>query len=260
MDTIKLSSGVEMPVIGLGTYKSSPREAYKAVLWAISAGYRHIDTAAFYQNEEDVGRAISESGVPRKEIFITTKLWPDSYSRAEEGFEESRSKLGVDKIDLYLLHWPQSGWQEAWERLKRIKMSGKAREIGVCNFTVRHLKEMKGLPVINQFECNPFLSQEALRAYCKEKGIVVEAYTPLTRAEKLSHPKITEIAEKLGKTPAQVMLAWGLQKGNVVIPKSVHHDRIISNLDVSLTLDDEDMKRLDSLDEGFRMAPDPEDM
>lgn len=264
-----------MPRVGLGVWKARGREAVQAVTWALQAGYRLIDTAAVYENEEEVGKAIRESDVPREQIFLTTKLWNDDqgYDTALRAMDVSLQKLGTDYVDLYLVHWPFTGvrWPytnqakmddprhdkraETWKAMEEILASGKAHSIGVSNYLIKHLEEMDAYarvePVVNQIEFHPFWYRNELHEYCQAKGIVVESYSPLSRAKKLFDPHITAIAEKHNRTNAQVLLRWGLQHGNVVIPKSTHQERIIENMavfDFALTTDD--MAVLDRLDEG----------
>jgi diketogulonate reductase-like aldo/keto reductase len=262
----KLNNGVEMPALGLGTYMMrSGTETEKAVLWALDAGYRLIDTATLYENERSVGEAIKKSRVPREEVFVTTKLWNDDhgYKRAVEAFQESSGKLGLDYIDLYLIRWPVEGLRgESWGALEALLADGKCRAIGVSNYTVRHLEELiessKTVPAVNQVEFSPYLFQSELLEYCRAKDIRLEAYSPLTRGARLSDPELIRMAERYGKTTAQVLVRWALQHEVVVIPKSSHKDRIRENAEVfDFSISPDDMDRLDSLDEDLHTDWDP---
>ena len=264
--TIKLNNNIEIPRFGLGVYLSKPgKKTFDAVTWAIEAGYRHIDTAKAYKNEGDVGKAIKESGIKRDEIFVTTKLWNEDqgYESALEAFDRSLDDLGFDYVDLYLIHWPvEKKRRESWRALEKIYSEGRAKSIGVSNYTIKHLKEMDSYaevkPAVNQVEFHPFLFQEDLLEYCRIKFIQLEAYSPLTKAERLDDQVINEIAGKYSKSAAQVMIRWSLQHDVVVIPKSVHKDRIIENSEVyDFEITNEDMERLNSLNEDYRMAWDP---
>ncbi|MDB5259739.1 MAG: Glyoxal reductase [Candidatus Taylorbacteria bacterium] len=272
---LTLNNGIQIPAIGLGVYKSQEgAEVENAVKWALEAGYRLIDTAQIYGNEEGVGRAIKESGVPRNEIFITTKLWntDQGYESALKAFDGSLTRLGLDHVDLYLIHWPSASEdrlitidkrKETWKAMEEIYASGKAKAIGVSNYTVKHLEEMKGYakvpPAVNQVEFHPFLHQKELLEYCKQNGIILEAYSPLVKARKLDDPRIAEIAQKHQKTNAQVLIRWSIQHGCLPIPKSVHRDRIIENIDVfDFELAPEDMAALDGLHENVHQAWNPE--
>jgi diketogulonate reductase-like aldo/keto reductase len=236
-----------------------------AVLMALRAGYRHIDTARIYGNEADVGEAVRESGIPREEIFVTTKLWNEDqgYDSARRAFDASLVRLGLEYVDLYLIHWPVPGKRsESWRALEAIAAEGRARSIGVSNFLVPHLEELLGsakeVPAANQIELHPFLQQRETRALCKKHDIVVQAYSPLTRGRRLDDPVVTAIAGRVGKTPAQVVLRWGLQHGHAILPKSVREARIRENADLfGFTLDAEAMKQLDALDAGHAVAWDP---
>lgn len=271
---ITLNNGVQIPVIGFGTYKVPEGEdVVIAVKWALEAGYRHIDTAKVYKNEEGVGRAIKESGIPREEIFVTTKLWnPDQgYETGLAAIDESLSKLGLEYVDLYLVHWPTASpdtsisinkREESWKAMEEIYKSGKAKAIGVSNYAIVHLEEMKKyatvLPTINQVEFHPFLYQQELLNYCKQNNIVLEAYRPLTNGQRLTDENIEKIAEKYGKTGAQAVLRWSVQHGCVPLPKSTHKERIEENINIfDFELSEEDMRTIDGLNENFRFSPDP---
>ena len=263
---LPLRSGGAIPQVGLGVWQS-PRGAvtHDAVLSALRAGYRHVDTARIYGNERDVGAAVRESGVPRSELFVTTKLWnaDQGYDSAQRAFDGSLERLGLDYVDLYLIHWPVPGARlDSWRALERIKASGRARAIGVSNYLVPHLSELlshaKEPPAVDQIELHPFLQHRETRALCSEHGIVVEAYSPLTSGKKLGHPVVRRVAQRVGYTPAQVLLRWAIQHGLVVLPKSIHEPRIVENGDVfRMELDERAMAELDGLEEGLATCWDP---
>lgn len=268
--TMSLNNGVEIPRLGLGVYQSDPgNETRRAVLHALKAGYRHIDTAAAYRNEESVGAALAESGVPRADVFITTKLWNQDhgYEAALAALDRSLDRLGLDHVDLYLIHWPVEGRRmESWRALEHALELGKARSIGVSNYLVRHLDEVLDegtvVPAVNQIELSPYIFETRRDTVesCRSRGIALEAYSPLTKARKLDDPPLVGLADKHGRTTAQVLIRWALQKDFIVIPKSVHADRIRENADVfDFALDDEDMAALDALDEGLATGWDPAD-
>lgn len=247
-----MNNGVEIPLLGLGVYQMKEKEVEEAVLWALEAGYRHIDTAALYGNERDVGNAIKKSGIPREEIFVTTKLFPTSFLWTEAAFSNSLEQLGLDYIDLYLIHWPAPGKNHAWKSLERITESKLVKAIGVSNYSVNELEELlqvsKNVPAVNQIEFHPFLYREKLLNFCKQKKITVVSYSPLNRGNQLDHPIIIDMADRYGKTSAQIMLRWGIQHGTVVIPKSVRRERIRENSQIfDFELFPEDMDLLDSL-------------
>jgi len=263
---VKLRNGVEMPILGLGVWQSAPgEETRRAVLEALAAGYRHVDTARAYRNESDVGAAIRESGVPRGDVFVTTKVWnaDHGYDRTLRAIDESLETLGMEQVDLYLVHWPVEGLRhDTWRAMERILADGKARAIGVSNYTARHLDELlaraKVPPAVDQVEFSPFLHQRALLEHCRRNGIQLEAYGPLVRGHKMDDPTLERIALEHGRTPAQVLLRWGIQHELVVIPKSVRPERIRENADLfGFALDADDMAALDGLDEGYRTSWDP---
>jgi diketogulonate reductase-like aldo/keto reductase len=264
--TLPLRSGGAIPQVGLGVWQAARGDVTRsAVLTALRLGYRHVDTARIYGNEADVGAAVRESGVPREEVFVTTKLWNDDqgYDSALAAFDRSLAKLGLDYVDLYLIHWPVAGKRrESWRALERLKADGRARHIGVSNFLVPHLEELaleaKELPEVNQIEIHPFLQHRETRARCKELGIVVEAYSPLTSGRRIDHPVVKAVAERTSRTNAQVLLRWGVQHGLVVLPKSTREPRIEENAAIfDFSLDAGAMADLDALDEGAATGWDP---
>jgi diketogulonate reductase-like aldo/keto reductase len=263
--SVTLNNGVAMPRLGLGVWKCSGKEAAQAVSWALEAGYRHIDTARVYGNEAEVGRAVRESGIPRAEIFVTTKLWTDDhgYDSALKAFDQSLARLGLDYVDLYLSHFPVTGRRlDAWRALEKIASQGKCRAVGVSNYTVDHLKELLGssslVPAANQVEFHPFLYQKELLGFCRERRIQLEAYSPLTHGKRLGHPGVVSVAKRLERTPAQVLIRWALQHDLVVIPKSSRRERIVENGSVfDFELSAADMAELDGLDENLRTCWDP---
>jgi diketogulonate reductase-like aldo/keto reductase len=264
--TVTLRGGVEMPMLGLGVWQSAPGdETRNAVGVALATGYRHVDTARSYRNEADVGAALRESGIPRRDLFVTTKLWntDHGFDRALHAIDASLASLGMEQVDLYLVHWPVEGLRgETWRAMERILADGKTRAIGVSNYTVRHLDELLAKatvpPAVNQVEFSPFLYQRSLLEHCRRHGIQLEAYGPLVRGQRMRHPVLLRVAEKHGRTAAQVLLRWGLQHGLVVIPKSVHAERIQENAELyGFSLDAGDLEALDGLDEGFRTSWDP---
>ena len=267
---VKLNNGVEIPQVGFGVFQVAPDEVVEPVRTAIESGYRLIDTAAAYRNEKGVGRAIAEAGVPREELFITTKLWnsEQGYDKALKAFDTSLSKLGLEQVDLYLIHWPipkRDTYVETWKALEKVYADGRARAIGVSNFTERHLTrlfdETEIVPAVNQVELHPRLPQEQLRAFHAQHQIVTEAWSPIGQGKGLlEDPTLVALAETKGTSPAQVVLRWHVQLGNVAIPKSVTPSRIKDNLDVfGFELDDADMAKLAGLATGERVGPDPEE-
>lgn len=263
--TLTTNQQVPIPILGLGVWKSRPKECFEAVKFALESGYRHIDTAAIYGNEADVGAAIKESGIHRKDVFLVTKLWnaDQGYNEAQKAIDVSLKKLGTDYVDMYLIHFPVSGKRkESWKALEQIKKDGKARAIGVSNFMVPHLEELLKetdiIPAMNQVEYHPFLQDTELKSYCNEKGILLEAYSPLAHGQKLEDERVTKLANRYGKTNAQILIRWSLQSGNVVIPKSKNPSRIKENADVfDFNLSQEDMKEISNWNENFRTCWDP---
>ena len=264
--TVKLNNDVRMPILGLGVYQSPPgRVTRNAVNLALRVGYRHVDTARIYGNEADVGEAVRESGVPRGDLFVTTKLWnsDQGYDSTLRACEASLKRLGLDYLDLYLVHFPVPDVRkESWREMETLLKKGRCRAIGVSNFTIRHLEELitesDVIPSVNQVEFHPFLYQRELLKYCQKHGIQVEAYSPLARGERLKHPRISSLAQKYSKTPAQLMIRWGIEHGLVVIPKSTREERIRENSQMfDFDISDDDMRSLDSLNEDLRLNWDP---
>lgn len=268
---ITLNNGVKMPSIGFGTWNVNPDAAAEtAVVAALNTGYRHIDTAKIYANETGVGAGIRASGVNRDELFVTTKLWNDDqvHDMAMEAIDESLGRLGLDYVDLYLVHWPRSGTRgDAWRAMQDILASGKAKAVGVSNYTIRHLDELlkssELVPAVNQVEFHPYIyeQQRELLSYCAEHDIVVEAYSPLSRHSREVDERIQSIADKLGKTPSQVILRWCLQHGTVPLPRSTNPDHIRENYEIyDFKLDDDAMETLNSMSDGVRVTSDPEEL
>lgn len=270
-DTVKLNNGVHMPWFGLGVFKVQEGEEVKqAVKSAIAAGYRSIDTAAAYRNEEGVGQAIKEAleenSLSRDQLFITTKVWnsDQGYDTTLQAFEHSLNKLQLDYIDLYLVHWPVKGkYKDTWRALEKIYESGKVRAIGVSNFQVHHLEDLKTeasiVPSVNQVEYHPLLTQKELLSYCNEHGIRLEAWSPLGQGNLLQDETLTSIGQKYGKSAAQVILRWDLQHGVVTIPKSVNEGRIQENADIfDFELSAEDMDNIDAMNQNKRFGSDPD--
>lgn len=253
MKSRTLHNGVEMPMIGLGTWHMESDEAEKSVAHALEIGYRHIDTAKFYGNEDGVGRAMRASGIPRNEIFVTTKLWPTDFFDAEGAFHKSLARLGLDYVDLYLIHWPIPLMPaKLWKTMEKVYKDELARSIGVSNYGISEiesvLKEAKIAPMVNQVKCSPWDFNKELYDYCKEKNIVFEAYSPLTRGGHLHDDVLITIAEKHQRTPAQILLRWNIQHEMVTIPKSSNPERMKENFSIfDFSLDENDMKTLDLL-------------
>jgi diketogulonate reductase-like aldo/keto reductase len=270
-DRVTLNNGVQMPWFGLGVFKvKEGREVIDSVKAAIKHGYRSIDTAAVYRNEEGVGQAIAESireyGVSREELFITSKVWnsDQGYQSTLDAFDASLKRLGLEYLDLYLIHWPVKGkYVETWKALEKIYESGKVRAIGVSNFHKHHLEdilaEAKVVPAVDQVELHPYLSQVELREFTRSKGIQIEAWSPLGQGLVLEDPLIRSTAGKYGKSPAQIVLRWDLQSGVVTIPKSIREERIVENANIyDFELSAEDMKAIDELNRNQRVGADPD--
>ncbi|OIJ15601.1 glyoxal reductase [Anaerobacillus arseniciselenatis] len=268
--TTTLHNGVKMPWFGLGVFKMKEgEEAVSSVKEAIDAGYRSIDTAAIYGNEEGVGRAIKEASVPREELFITTKVWNSNqgYETTLAAFEESMTKLGLDYLDLYLIHWPMPAkgkYKETWKALEKLYKDGRIRAIGVSNFHVTHLEDLiadcEVVPMVNQVEYHPRLTQVELHEFCKQNKIQLEAWSPLAQGKLLDEPTLAKIGEKYGKSVAQVILRWDLQNEVVTIPKSVKPERMKENADIfDFELTTEEMTLINGLNEDRRVGPNPDE-
>ncbi|MDO5534528.1 MAG: aldo/keto reductase [Propionibacteriaceae bacterium] len=265
--TVTLSDGATIPQLAFGTWQVPDAEVTPAVLHALQTGYRHIDTAAIYGNEAGVGRAIAQGGVRREELYVTTKLWNDVHAKADvrRGIESSLEKLGLDHVDLYLIHWPSTvkhgdAYIEAWDALQEFKAEGLATSIGVSNFHAHHLDAISGeVPVVNQVEVHPTFAQVPLRTLCAERGITVESWSPLGSGADLGNPELAAVASELGRSVAQVIIRWHLQHGLIVLPKSVTPARIEENFSVfDFELDADTMARIDALDAGNRVGADPD--
>ncbi|WKK25029.1 aldo/keto reductase [Streptomyces olivoreticuli] len=268
--SLTLNNGVEMPQLGYGVWQVPDDQAFDAVTTALETGYRSIDTAAVYGNEEGVGKALAATDVPRGEIFVTTKVWNSDHGHDAtlRAFDASMDRLGLDYADLYLIHWPvpsRDTFVDTYKALEKLLADGRAKAIGVCNFQPAHLErllaETSVVPAVNQIELHPNLAQAELRALHARHGIATEAWSPLGQGKGLlSDPTIVRLADKHGRTPAQIVLRWHLQLGNVVIPKSVTPSRIRENLDVfGFELDADDLRAVAALDSGKRLGPDPDE-
>ena len=263
---VSLSDGNSMPLLGLGTWAAQPGgETRDAVAFALETGYRHIDTAKMYGNEQDVGEAVRQSSIPRQEIFVTTKLWDSDqgYQTAHDAFDRSMDQLGLEYIDLYLIHWPVEKLRnDSWRALNDIKESGRTRSIGVSNFSHKHLQELYSYsdirPVVNQIELSPFLQQPLIASFCRSENIQLTGYCPLAKGRRFDEPVLADIAEQHSKSPAQVMIRWALQNRQAVIPKSSNPKRIVQNADIfDFQIGVDEMVRLDGLDDDSRYCPDP---
>lgn len=267
--TTTLNNGVEIPRVGFGVFKTQPgKEVEQAVRWALEIGYRHIDTASFYENEDGVGKALAESEVDRSDVFVTTKVWnsEQGYNETLTAFDRSRKKLRMDVVDLYLIHWPlKDTFKDTWKAMEKLYADGNIRAIGVSNFLVNHLEDLMQdfdvVPAVDQVEWHPFVLQKDLLDFCKAEGIQFEAWSPLTRGRFLDNEVIQDIAKAHGKSPAHVLIRWDIQHDVVTIPKSVHRERIEENARVfDFELSDEEMQRLDALDSNTRIGPHPDNM
>jgi 2,5-diketo-D-gluconate reductase A len=266
--SLKFKDGHQIPQLGFGVFQVPPENTAEAVTQALDVGYRHIDTAAAYRNEAGAGEAVTRSELERSDVFVTTKLWNDDHGHdnALRAFDQSLERLGFDYVDLYLIHWPQpdrDDYVETWEALTELKADGRARSIGVSNFQVEHLERIidatGAVPALNQIELHPQLQQEELRRYHAEHGILTEAWSPLGQGQALEDEKIAEIAEAHDRTPAQIVLRWHVQLGNVVIPKSVTPSRIEENFRLfDFELSQAEMETIEALDSGQRIGPDPD--
>jgi 2,5-diketo-D-gluconate reductase A len=265
-----LNNGRTIPQFGFGVFQIRPEDTAAAVAAALQAGYRHIDTAQMYGNEKQVGEAMARSGLDRADVFVTTKLNNDAHvpDDARRAFSESLSALGFDYVDLFLIHWPLptrygGDYVSTWKTLEEFYRDGRARSIGVSNFQPHHLRrlheESEIRPAVNQIEVHPFLTQRDLRAFCAEHEIAVEAWSPLAQGEVLDDPEIVSIANRVGKTPAQVILRWHIERGDIIFPKSVTPARIRENIDIfDFELSGEDVETISALDRGERTGPDPD--
>ncbi|NUO46866.1 MAG: aldo/keto reductase [Streptomyces sp.] len=266
--TVTLNNGIEIPQLGFGVFQVPDPETAAAVTSALEAGYRSIDTAAIYGNEKGVGQALAASGIARDELFVTTKLWnaDQGYDATLKAFDASLAELGLDYVDLYLIHWPTPArdlYRESWRAIEKLAGEGRVRAAGVSNFQPAHLRRLLDdsslVPAVNQIELHPGLQQRELRDLHTELGIATEAWSPLAQGAVLSEPVLTSIAGRYGKSPAQVVLRWHLQLGNIVIPKSVTPARIRENADVfDFALTDEELTAIAGLDRGLRTGPDPD--
>ena len=264
---ITLNDGNAIPQVGLGVWQTPPEATERAVATALEAGYRHIDTAAAYQNEREVGQALAKSGLRREDVYITTKLWnaDQGYDSTLAAFDKSMERLGLEYLDLYLVHWPMpktNKYVDTFKAFAYLRDQGRIRSIGVSNFEPEHLRTLIDatgvVPAVNQIELHPLLQQQELREVHAELGIATEAWSPLGQGSLLATPTVTSVAEAHGRTPAQVLIRWHIQLGNIVIPKSVTPERIVSNFDVfDFELSEQDMASISSLGDGTRLGPDP---
>lgn len=265
---ITLNNAVRIPQLGFGTFQIPPEETRETTLAALEAGYRHIDTAQMYGNEQGVGQAVRESGLDRADVFVTSKLnnGAHAYDAALRAFDGTMGDLGLDYLDLFLIHWPLPGngdFVETWKAMEEIYRSGRAKAIGVSNFQPRHLRRLLEagtvVPAVNQIEVHPYLTQDDVRAFDAEHGIATEAWSPIAQGKVLDDPTITRVAERVGKSPAQVTLRWHLQRGDIVFPKSVTRERIKENLDLfDFELDEGDIGEISALNRNERTGPDPD--
>jgi 2,5-diketo-D-gluconate reductase A len=267
--TIRLNNGVEIPQLGFGVYQVPPEDTADAVATALEIGYRHIDTAEMYGNEKGVGEGIRASGVPREEVFVTSKLNNGFHAHddALKAFDGTLEALGSDYVDLFLIHWPLPGidvdYVETWKALEEIYESGRAKSIGVSNFNAHHLRKLHGetevIPAVNQIEVHPYLAQDELRAFNAQHQIATEAWSPIAQGKVLDDPAVLRVAERVGRTPAQVTLRWHVQRGDIVFPKSVTRSRVEENFDIfDFELSEDDLREITALDRNERTGPDPD--
>jgi 2,5-diketo-D-gluconate reductase A len=267
--TITLNNGIEIPQLGFGVYQVPPEETRDAVQAALEVGYRHIDTAEMYGNEKGVGEGIRASGVPREEVFVTSKLNNGFHAHddALKAFDGTLEALGSDYVDLFLIHWPLPGidvdYVETWKALEEIYESGRAKSIGVSNFNAHHLRKLHGetevVPAVNQIEVHPYLAQDELRAFNAQHQIATEAWSPIAQGKVLDDPTILRVAERYGKTASQVTLRWHVQRGDIVFPKSVTRSRVEENFDIfDFELSEDDLREITALDRNERTGPDPD--
>lgn len=259
MESVPLNNGVVMPKLGLGVYQIPANDTERVVLDAFELGYRLIDTAAFYGNERGVGAAVRKSGLPRDQIFITTKLFPTTLIGIEHAFTQSLRRLGLDYVDLYLIHWPFFRKQSVWKALENICATGRARAIGISNYRIKDLETILEnatiAPAVNQVEFHPFLYRKQLLAYCHGKGIILEAHSPLTHGKRINDPRIVTVAKRYDKSAAQILIRWSLQHGLIVIPKTTKKERLKENIDVfDFELSSDDMDTLDRCNENDHIA------
>lgn len=265
---VRLNNGVEIPQLGFGVFQVPPEDTRAVTRQAFEVGYRHIDTAQMYRNEEGVGQALADSGLPRDEVFITSKLNNNFHDgdAAVQAFERSMEALGIEQLDLFLIHWPLPAvdrYVEAWQALERLYRAGRVRAIGVSNFHQPHLRrlfdETGVVPAVNQIEVSPYLVQDPLRAFCRNHDIAVEAWSPIARGKVIDDPVIGAVAAEVGRTPAQVTLRWHVQRGDIVFPKSSRPERMRENFAIfDFALTDAQMATLTGLDAGHRTGPDPD--
>jgi 2,5-diketo-D-gluconate reductase A len=267
--TITLNNGLEIPQLGFGVYQVPPEETAEAVQAALEVGYRHLDTAEMYGNEKGVGEGIRAAGVPREEVFVTSKLNNGFHAHADAltAFDGTLEALGSDYVDLFLIHWPLPGidvdYVETWRAMEEIYRSGRAKAIGVSNFSAHHLRKLHGetdvVPAVNQIEVHPYLAQDELRAFNAQHQIATEAWSPIAQGKVLDDPAVVRVAERVGRTPAQVTLRWHVQRGDIVFPKSVTRSRIEENFALfDFELTEDDLREIDSLNRDERTGPDPD--